>query len=335
MFRAVIQASGGAVETSSPSTYVQVDAGVGDLFGRAGERVGSRTTRSAGAPGLEPPRASSWWFTYAPPAVYAVSASASAIAVVRVERLARPAGRDPVDRDVDACQRVGAADRPVAAGGHRAPARSRSPKGYCQAPGSPEERQGQLVHLRLVRRPQRLDVRDGAERGEARDVVRVHDLEVREVVPPVGRAVRGTSCLDGVQRLAHRAVAERVEVHLEARGVEPGHVLAQRERVDEAEPGVVGPAAAAVEVGLEHGRGEVLGDAVLHDLDAGRGEPADLPCARRSTSSATCSAPALTVPPQRADHPRPERPVAGGLHVGREDVGQPEDRPDRGVLPGR
>ena len=74
---------------------------------------------------------------------------------------------------------------------------------------------------------------------EPRDVVGVHDLQVGEVVAAVGRAVGGARRLDGVERLADGAVAERVEVHLEAGGVELGDVVAQRDRVDEGEPGVV------------------------------------------------------------------------------------------------
>ena len=54
--------------------------------------------------------------------------------------------------------------------------------------------------------------------------------------------------------LAHRAVAERVEVHLEAGRVQRGHVLAQRDRVDEAQPLVAGRAAAAVEVACRAAR---------------------------------------------------------------------------------
>ena len=94
-------------------------------------------------------------------------------------------------------------------------------------PSLAEERDRQLVHLRLVGGPQRLDVRDRAELREPRDVVGVHDLQVGEVVPAVARAVGGARRLEGVERLADGPVAERVEVDLEAGGVELGHVVAQ------------------------------------------------------------------------------------------------------------
>ena len=61
---------------------------------------------------------------------------------------------------------------------------------------------------------------------EARHVLRVHDLQVREVVPVAELAVGGERRLDRVERLAHGPVAERVEVHLEAEPVQLGHVAA-------------------------------------------------------------------------------------------------------------
>ena len=66
-----------------------------------------------------------------------------------------------------------------------------------------------------MRGPQRLGVRDGAERAEARDVVGVHDLDVREVVAAVVGPLAVARGLDGVERLADGAVAEGVEMHLE------------------------------------------------------------------------------------------------------------------------
>ena len=46
--------------------------------------------------------------------------------------------------------------------------------------GIAEERDGQVVHLRLVRRPQRLDRRGRPELGEPREVGRVDHLQVSE-----------------------------------------------------------------------------------------------------------------------------------------------------------
>ena len=89
-----------------------------------------------------------------------------------------------------------------------------------------QEGQGELVDLVLVGGPERLDVRDGAELGEPGGLGLLDDLQVREVVPAVGRAVGRAGRVERVERLAHRAVAERVEVHLESGGVEGGHVAA-------------------------------------------------------------------------------------------------------------
>ena len=82
--------------------------------------------------------------------------------------------------------------------------------------------------------------------------------------------------LDGVQRLPHRAVADRVQVHLEAVRVQRGHVLAQGRRVHVGQAPVRGLAAAGVQVGLDHPGGEVLRHPVLHDLHGVRAEPACL-----------------------------------------------------------
>ena len=46
-----------------------------------------------------------------------------------------------------------------------------------------------LVHLRLVHRPQRLDVGGRVEPGEATDVLGVHDLQVGQVMPTARAAV--------------------------------------------------------------------------------------------------------------------------------------------------
>ena len=100
----------------------------------------------------------------------------------------------------------------------RAPARTRLPNGYCHdARSGAEERDRQVVHLRLVRGPQRLDVRGGARAGGTAGCR-------RGARPGCGRGGGGRRSgrsrqrgLDRVERLPDRAVAERVEVHLEAR----------------------------------------------------------------------------------------------------------------------
>jgi hypothetical protein len=184
----------------------------------------------------------------------------------------RARGEDAVDRDVHALDRVGAAHRPVAAAGQVRAGRGQVGERVLQVrPPLAEERDGQVVHLRLVRRPQRLDRRGRTELGEPRQIGRVDHLQVGHVVPAAVPAVRAARGPHRVQALAHRPVAQRVEVHLEAEAVQLGDVPGQTRRVDEAEAAVAGLGTAAVQVGAEQARGEVLHHAVLHHLDrAGR-----------------------------------------------------------------
>ena len=135
-----------------------------------------------------------------------------------------------------------------------------------------DEREGQIVDVGAVRGPVRLCVRDDAELGEARLVVGMDQLDVREVVARVAPAVRLLRRLDRVERLANRAVADRVQVHLEAVRVEQ----------DEHAPELLGlvhrhPAVVRALVRLEERAREVLEHAVLEDL-----HPADPQTPERS-----------------------------------------------------
>ena len=61
----------------------------------------------------------------------------------------------------------------------------------------------------------------------------MHELEMRDVMPVVVGPICRPRCFEGVERLAHGAVADGVDVHLEAFTVQPGHVPLQRVRPDE------------------------------------------------------------------------------------------------------
>ena len=83
-----------------------------------------------------------------------------------------------------------------------------------------EEGQRQLVHLRLGLGPVGLRVRDDVEGGEPRQVVRLDDLDVGDVMPVVVAAVGLSGRLDGVQGQPDRPVADGVLVDLEAEPVQ-------------------------------------------------------------------------------------------------------------------
>ena len=239
--------------------------------------------------------------------------------------------RRPVHGRVDGRERVGRADRPVAARDQAGARAVQVAEGVL--PGRPllaEERDGQLGHLVVEAGPQGLDVGRDAERREARHVVGVHQLQVGDVV-----AARGVGALEGVERLAHAPVAEAVDVDLEAVAVELADVRAQLDRVDERDAGVVGGVPAAVEVGLDEGSGAVLGDAVLHDLHRARREPA-ASTRRPASRGARRSARRPGRAPTTAHHDGAGE-VAGGRSAGvrRADVAHAGVAPDDRVLPAR
>ena len=143
-------------------------------------------------------------------------------------------------------------------------------------PGGPlgaEDGKVEVFHLTVQTRPERLDVRRHAEAPEPRDVVRVDDLEVSDVMAVVGWAVRAESGLGRIQALSGGPVPDRVEVHLEPFAIEPNHRSPKGFGLDEAQPARDAAITCSVEVRAGHRRREVLHDAVLHDLDRPTTQP--------------------------------------------------------------
>src|SRR4029079_12189752 len=97
-------------------------------------------------------------------------------------------------------------------------------------------------------------------------------LDVRDVVAVVVRAVHAPRSFDRIERLAHRAVTDGVEVDLEAFRIQPGDGSLQRFGLDEGWAAMIGWDASGGHVRLDHRRSEVLDHPVLHDLDARRAE---------------------------------------------------------------
>ena len=106
------------VKTTSPSIHVETPARRRSR-GRGVEGVTVEEDEVGDRPGSTSP-ASSRWYTHADPEVYAAKATSRDEELVGQERLApgtpRFPVRHPVDRDVDRLERIGGADRPVAAG---------------------------------------------------------------------------------------------------------------------------------------------------------------------------------------------------------------------------
>ena len=103
--------------------------------------------------------------------------------------------------------------------------------GYMPAgPFGADERDGQLLHLVFEHGPVGLDVGHDAERAEPSDVVRMDELEVRDLGPGIARTVGAPRDLDGVERVAHGAIADGMDVDLEPERIEPRDGRARRRR---------------------------------------------------------------------------------------------------------
>ncbi len=278
------------------------------------EQVAIEDGESAYLPTSRVPVTSSRWFTYAEPEVNPARAS------IRSRRSSgRKTSRSP---EYQAGARrstaisishsgFGARDAPVRAHREDRAGGPERPERVLPAPPFADERDRQHVHLVLVGRPERLRVRDDAELAEPPDVIGMDDLDVRDVRARVRRAVRASRRLDGIERRAHRAVADRVEVRLEPEGVERRDPGLEALGIDLEQTAVVGRPAVAVEVRLEHRAGEVLEDAVHHELDARRRVPADGRGPPTLHELLDLLGAAVVLPPHRPDH-APGQLAAGG-----------------------
>src|SRR5947208_16631275 len=122
---------------------------------------------------------------------------------------------------------------------------------------------------------------------------------MREVVAHPRRAGISAGGLYRVQRVAHGAVTECVEVDLETLRRQRGHKAWKLLRVDEVQATVRRAAPVPVEIWLQHRGGVVLGDAVEHHLHARRPEAVTAHEAAPVEQLGQLLEPALAVPPQR------------------------------------
>ena len=203
----------------SPS--IQVDT-PGQRRSPPGPANGSRssTTRSATAPGPRPRRRRRGGWPRPSPRCTPRTVSRARPARAGTARSPPGSPYDAVDRDVDRLERVGGADRPVAARTSRAPARCRSPKGYCHAARS-SPRNGS-VSSTIWSSWQAHSACMLAATPSSRTAARRRGAPP-EVGDVVVAALVGAAPSNGVEGLAHRPVADGVHVHLEPGGVERGH----------------------------------------------------------------------------------------------------------------
>ena len=249
--------------------------GPGERVAVQHDEVGDRARRAARP-------ASSRWFTRAEPEVYAANAVSRSRACSGRNGSVPAAPSSPYAVRLTATwmrrERVGRA-RPASRcprpAGH--PARCRSPNGYCQRrPLLTQERQRQLGHLVVEAGPQRLHV-GGDVRAPRTGGTSSGWTSCRWAMWWRRSAAAAPGCagvLEGVERLADAPVTDRVHVHLEALGVQRGDVrLAARSASTKEWPVLPVACPQRSRYGVAERRGAVLGDAVLHDLHAGRPEP--------------------------------------------------------------
>ncbi len=98
------------------------------------------------------------------------------------------------------------------------------------------------------------------------------ELNVREMVARVALPVRQLRRLDRVEGFAHGSVSDRVQVHLEAVGVEEDEHAPELLGLVHGHSAVVRPL-----VGLEERAREVLEHSVLEDLHAADAQAAERP----------------------------------------------------------
>lgn len=116
-----------------------------------------------------------------------------------------------------------------------------------------EERQRQLVELRLVACPQWLEIGHGIQRSESRDVVVRDQLQMRELVTGCRTPVRSARGLDRIQGLGHSAIAERMEMHGEPHRIQRGGVGRRCSDAGQHEGAGVHPHPVVIAVAERHG----------------------------------------------------------------------------------
>ncbi len=151
----------------------------------------------------------------------------------------------------------------------------------------------------------------------------MYHLDVRNVVSIVVAAVHSQRVLYRVEALACGTVADGVKVRLEAVRVKSCDGLLEQLRLHERDAGIVARVTVPVFVWRKHRGREVLRDAVLHDLDARRGEATSAKRGPAVYQLGYLLEPARAIPPQRPHNASGKRPLcteseisgAGVTHV--------------------
>jgi hypothetical protein len=114
-----------------------------------------------------------------------------------------------------------------------------------------------------------LHARDDPERGEPSEVVRVHALDVDDLVATIARPVGLATSLDGVEDRADPPVTRRVRERLEPTPFELDQERLELSRLPEGVPSDIRP----VRVRLQHRRSVRFDHIIDVELDRGDAEP--------------------------------------------------------------
>ena len=178
-------------------------------------------------------------------------------------------GSLPGDRDGQPVERPVRADRPVTAHREHRTGRDEGGEGVLQSGATgPQARHREVQLQRVELSPQRLDIGDHAELGEAWEVAGVDQLGMGDDRAPVARPVDPDNVLDGVEGIADARVTDGVDVQPKAVGIERGRRRRQLVAAPDRQPAAVRP----VGVGSQQRGRARLHDAVGEELHRARGD---------------------------------------------------------------
>ena len=178
----------------------------------------------------------------------------------------------------DPQQGIGRGYRPVTGKCHaRAGIEDRTNRIGVAHPFRPHARYGQFPNVAVVIKPVGLKAGADVQGPEPANIVRVHKLQVVDMVSRVASAIARPGRLDRVQRVSHRGITNGMYVGLEAGGIDQRYMLHQVLTGNHHQPVPV----RLIRVWLQQHGGSGFDDAVSPELDGVHAQTlARMPCSQ-------------------------------------------------------